>query len=143
MKRIVILFMTALVLVSCSTVEDKLQLTRECQNLMERNDKLRSEMKTLQANVTSLYQEKTALMSNKEPKYIVKFEIKQGTFTLDIGEHIKNQINAIEVEIPVSKDFYYSLSLNQDLTDNFKYGSLIFNGDFSKLHMRVINKRIE
>lgn len=135
--------MTALVLVSCSTVEDKIQLTKECQYLMERNDKMRDEMKILQTNVTNLYHEKSALTSGREPKYIVKFEIKQGTFTLDIGEHIKNQINAIEVEIPVSKDFYYSLSLNQDLTDNFKYGSLIFNGDFSKLHMRVINKRIE
>jgi hypothetical protein len=52
-------------------------------------------------------------------------------------------MNAIEVEIPVSKEFYNRLSVGQDLTDSFKFGSLVMDGDFSSLHMRVKNKRIE
>jgi len=83
------------------------------------------------------------LQSGREPKYIVKFKIKQGTFTLDIFEHAKNEMNSIEIEVPVNRDYYNRLSIGQDITDSFKWGSLVMDGDFSTLHMRVVGKRIE
>lgn len=143
MKKIVFLIVTLIMVTSCYDMQDKIRLQTECDGLISRKSDLTESINSLRRDVASLSNEKNALKNGREPKYIVKFEIKQGTFTLDIGEHIKNQINAIEVEIPVSHDFYNQLSMGQDLTDGFKYGSLIFNGDFSKLHMRVIGKRIE
>jgi hypothetical protein len=52
-------------------------------------------------------------------------------------------MNAIEFELPVDKSFYDKVKIGTDITDAFKYGSLIFNGDFSTLHTSVIGKRIE
>jgi hypothetical protein len=91
------------------------------------------------------YPQKVSAQTQKtnEPTYIVKLEIKQSTFTLDIFEHIKNQVNAIEMEIPVDKRFYDSVRIGQEINRGFKYGSLIFNGDFSTLKVKVIGKRIQ
>ena len=52
-------------------------------------------------------------------------------------------MNSIEVEFPVNKDYYNRLSIGQDMTDKFKWGSLVMDGDFSTLHMKVVGKRIE
>ena len=82
-------------------------------------------------------------MSNGyEPSYILTLEIKQATYTLNIGEHIKNSINAISLQIPVSKKFYNSVSVGTRISNDFKYGSLVFNGDFSELRVTVKDKQI-
>lgn len=150
MKKILLIIVTALVMTSCYTNEDKENLQKECRalemqkaNLNQEISGLRSRKTTLYNEVNDLEKEKSALTNGREILYIVKFEIKQGTFTLDPFEHIKNSMNAIEVEIPVNKDYYNKLSVGQDITDAFKYGSLIMDGDFSTLHMRVKSKRIE
>jgi hypothetical protein len=150
MKKILLIIVTALVMTSCYTNEDKENLQKECRALEMQKSNLNQEVSGLRNRKTTLYnevndleKEKSALTNGREILYIVKFEIKQGTFTLDPFEHIKNSMNAIEVEIPVNKDYYNKLSVGQDITDAFKYGSLIMDGDFSTLHMRVKNKRIE
>lgn len=146
---ILILF-TAIALTSCYTSEDQKRLQDECKSLKTQRDYLRHDIDMYSQNIYNLKQqvsdlnkERVALQSGRELKYIVKFKIKQGTFTLDISEHIKNAMNSIEIEIPVNKDFYNHLSIGQDITDSFKWGSLVVNGDFSTLHMKVIDKRIE
>jgi DNA polymerase III delta prime subunit len=74
--------------------------------------------------------------------YMLQLEIKQSTFTLDIGEHIKNSANAIKLWIPTSKEFYNSISIGSEISDSFKFGSFIFDGDFSNLHVKVIDKKM-
>ena len=76
------------------------------------------------------------------PFYLVTLQIKQSTFTLDIGEHIKNKANAIEVTIAVDKRFYDSVEVGQEISDEFKLGSMLFDGDFSKLKIRIARKQI-
>lgn len=78
-----------------------------------------------------------------EPYYLVTLKIKQSTFTLDIGEHIKNKMNAVEITIAVDKRFYNSVKVGQDISKSFKTGSLLFNGDFSKLKVTVVKKQIK
>ena len=104
---------------------------------------LNGQISALSVEIHDLNAQKNSLVTGKEIKYIVKFKIKQGTFTLDIFEHAKNEMNSIEIEIPVNKDYYNKLTIGQDITDSFKWGSLIVNGDFSTLHMKVVGKRIE
>ena len=65
-------------------------------SLNETIDKLNEDIRNLNA-------EKRALTGGREPRYIVKFKIKQGTFTLDPFEHVKNEMNSIEVEFPVNR----------------------------------------
>ena len=150
MRYIWLLILGLCILCSCNTEGQRDALREECESLRAEVRHLRSETYTLDTRVSALKRdirdlenERKALQSGREPRYIVKFEIKQGTFTIDLGEHIKNNMNAIEVEIPVNKEFYNRLSIGQDLTDSFKWGSLVFDGDFSNLHMRVKAKRIE
>ena len=143
MKKIVFLLFTALVLTSCYDAQDKIRLQSECAALVTRKSELTRSVEVARNEVANLYKEKNALENGKEPAYIVKFEIKQGTFTLDLLEHAKNEMNAIEIEMPVKKEYYDRLYIGQDITDSFKWGSLIVNGDFSTLHMRVIGKRVE
>ena len=72
--------------------------------------------------------------------YVLTLKVKQSTFTLSISEHIKNSMNAIEFNIPVEKSFWESQSIGSELSNHWKPGSLIFNGDFSKLKVTVTNK---
>ena len=158
MKKLFYFMAICLVMVSCRvTDEDYQALKSEYAELAEQYDNLLSKrgslnksilelngtISNLQTEIRDLRIEKKIIESGRTPKYIVKFEIKQGTFTLDPWEHVKNSMNAIEVEIPVDREFYNALKIDQDLTDAFKWGSLVMDGDFSNLHMRVKSKRIE
>ena len=138
MKKILAFIITLACLVSCYTDEDKARLQKECRELSSEVSYLRQRKETLSSEVYSLNNERKALKSGRELRYIVKFKIKQGTFTLDPFEHIKNNMNAIEIEVPVAKDYYNNLKIGQDLTDSFKWGSLVMDGDFSNLHMKVV-----
>lgn len=73
---------------------------------------------------------------------VVTFKIKQSTFSLDIGEHLKNEMNKQFLQLPVDCDFYKTLSVGQELHNQFKMGSFIFNGDFSRLKITVHDKKI-
>lgn len=143
MKKVLFIVAAMFLMTSCYTEDNLISLTNECHKLENSKYELTQQISNLRAEVTSLRQERNVLNSGREPRYIVKFTIKQGTFTLDIFEHIKNDMNAIEVEFPVTKDFYNRVKVGQDMTDAFKWGSLVFNGDFSTLHMRVTGKRVE
>lgn len=151
MKK-VFLFL-AVLLVSCSPShiendikelkQERAALRREKQALVDFNDNMRSSKSELEEEVALLRAEKGALVNGREPRYIITLEIKQGTFTLDIGEHIKNNINKVKMDIPVSRDFFDSVYTGTEINKSFKYGSLLFNGDFSELKVKIIGKRIE
>ena len=140
----------AITLTACYTDEDKAKLQAECKALTQQKVNLQSTISRMNDNISilntqihDLRLQKNSLETGREIKYIVKFRIKQSTFTLDIGEHIKNGMNAIELELPVSKSFYDRVSVGTEISKSFKMGSLLFNGDFSNLHMTVTGKRME
>ena len=150
MKKFLIFVMFAVIFTACYTDDDKARLQEECKSLVQQKENLQSTITRLNDNidylkyqVNDLQTQKSAYQSGREIKYIVKFKIKQSTFTLNIAEHVKNGMNSIEVEIPVSKSFYDRVSVGTELSNSFKMGSLLFNGDFSNLHMTVTGKRIE
>lgn len=125
----------------------------------ERNDRLMNERKQLEAEVNrnrninnqlksqhqvlveQINKDKFVLSTSKTI-YIIKIKIHQTTYTLDIGEHIKNKINDITFEIPVDKAYYDKCSIGQKISDpGLKVGSLIMDGDFSKLNVKIVSKR--
>lgn len=146
----ILLTLLTLLTVSCYTDEYQRRLQEECKSLnsqisylQRQRSNLDKQIYNLNRQVGDLNAERLALQSGRNPNYIVKFKIKQGTFTMDIFEHAKNEMNAIVMEIPVNKEFYNKLSIGQDITDKFKWGSLLMDGDFSTLHMKVVGKRVE
>ena len=150
MKRFLVFAMFAVIFTACYTDDDKNRLQLECKALAQQKENLQSTVSRLNNSKTYLLKQihdlqiqKSAYETGREIKYIVKFRIKQSTFTLDIGEHIKNGMNAIELELPVNKSFYDKVSVGTEISNSFKMGSLLFNGDFSNLHMTVTGKRIE
>ena len=74
--------------------------------------------------------------------YIVRIKIHQTTYSLSVSEHIKNKMNDVEFEIPVDKEYYDNCYIGQTVTDpGLKIGSLLRDGDFSKLKVKITGKR--
>ena len=80
--------------------------------------------------------------SQKNPRYILRIKLKQSHLSLDIREHLKDAMNAIEFEIPVDKDFYNSVSVGTKITDEFRVGSFVLNGSIGKWNMIIIGKDV-
>lgn len=79
----------------------------------------------------------------KSPRYILTLKLKQSHFTLDLFEHAKDAMNAIEFDIPVDAEFYHSVSVGTKVVDEFRAGSFIMNGSFGDWDMTVVNKQIK
>ena len=75
--------------------------------------------------------------------YIVELEIKQSHFTLDLTEHAKDAMNKLTLEIPVDKDYYDNVYVGQEISNNFRMGSLLMKGSFGKWKVTVKNKYIK
>lgn len=80
-----------------------------------------------------------------EPKlaYVLRLKLKQSRMSLDIGKHIKDAVNAVEFELPVSRELYNQVSVGSQLLDNLRVGSLLLRGSFSNWRITVTSKRIE
>ena len=129
------------------------------QETRERNDRLIAERKSIENDINyktnirnELVRQNDALnkqiANNKfaidasKYVYIVKIKIHQTTYSLSISEHVKNSMNNVEFEIPVDKEYYDKCYNGQTVTDpGLKIGSLLRDGDFSKLKIKIIGKR--
>ena len=119
-------------------MKERKQLEVEVNGNRNINEQLKCQHKAL---VEQINKDKFALAASNTI-YIVKIKIHQTTYTLDLEEHIKNKINDIEFEIPVDKAYYDKCSIGQNVSDpGLKLGSLLVNGDFSKLKIKIIGKR--
>ena len=81
-------------------------------------------------------------IDNGLAKYVITFNIKQTHFTLDIGEHLKDAMNDISIEIPVDKEYYDSVEVGDTIDDSFRVGSFIWNGSFGNWKVTVESKDI-
>ena len=119
-------------------MKERKQLEVEVNGNRNINEQLKRQHKAL---VEQINKDKFALAASNTI-YIVKIKIHQTTYTLDLEEHIKNKINDIEFEIPVDKAYYDKCSIGQKVSDpGLKIGSLLVDGDFSKLKVKITGKR--
>lgn len=111
--------------------------------LEQRCEELREEISLLEEQKTAIENEIVdAKVESGTAKYVITFRIKQTHFTLDIGEHLKDSMNEITIEIPVDKEYYDSLSVGDTINDEFRMGSLIMYGSFGSWKVTVDNKEI-
>lgn len=131
---IVLIAMIAITLSGCSktetvTNEDVAKLESEIAKLETERDRLNEEI--LDAKI-----------DNNLAKYVIAFNIKQTHFTLDIGEHLKDAMNDISIEIPVDKEYYDSVEVGDTIDDSFRVGSFIWKGSFGNWKVTVESKDI-
>lgn len=111
---------------------------------MEEKTSLEEEIATLEAYKESLLEEiNTIKEENNIYTYIVKFEVKQSHISLDISNHIKDAMNSLEFEVPVSKTFYDSVEKGDIIDDSFRMGSFLMKGSFGSWKVKVIDKYIQ
>lgn len=93
------------------------------------------------SNINKTIEEQQKVL-NKTAKYIMKLNISQAHFTLDISEHLKDSMNDIEIYIETSKDFYDKYNVGDIISDDFRVGSFIFKGSFGSWKIKVADKQI-
>ena len=131
---IVLIAMIAITLSGCSktetvTNEDVAKLESEIAQLEAERDRLNEEILDTK-------------IDNNLVKYVIAFNIKQTHFTLDIGEHLKDTMNDISIEIPVDKEYYDSVEVGDTIDDSFRVGSFIWKGSFGNWKVTVESKDI-
>lgn len=111
---------------------------------------LDNQIQTLQEEIRALETQKEKLeneivdtkVENGTAKYVITFEIKQSHFSLDLGKHLKDAMNAIEIEIPVDKEYFDSVEVGDTINDDFRVGSLVMKGSFGSWDITVKDKEI-
>ena len=136
MKRgiIVLIAMIAITLSGCSksetvTNEDVAKLESEIAQLEDERDQLNEEILNTK-------------IDNGLAKYVITFNIKQSHFTLDLGEHLKDAMNDISIEIPVDKEYYDSVEIGDTIDNSFRVGSFIWKGSFGNWKVTVESKDV-
>lgn len=76
-----------------------------------------------------------------ETKYFVTINISQSHFTLDLGQHLKDAMNDINIEIMVDKDYYDSFEVGDSINDDFRWGSFITSGSLGNWDITISDKR--
>jgi hypothetical protein len=149
MRKYLLLFTVAMTLFACESnadvKEDIESLRKERTALQNENAWLRQTKYTKESEIATLDEhlaESHIYQSGRTPKYVLGIRLEQSHFTLDITEHAKDAMNAIEFEIPVDKDYYNSVSVGEEIVDDFRVGSFIFNGSLGDWEMTVEHKRV-
>ena len=124
-------------LTSCGEQEQVDFLNQQIAELQTQKSSLEVEITDLENMVVQKKEE------NGTAKYILTLEIKQTHFTLKISEHLKDAMNAIEIQIPVDKEYYDSVEVGQNIADEFRMGSFVFRGTFGNFKVSVIKKEIQ
>ena len=105
--------------------------------------KLESEIAQLEAERDRLNEEiLNTKIDNGLAKYVITFNIKQSHFSLDLGEHLKDAMNDISIEIPVDKEYYDTVEVGDVIDDSFRMGSFIWKGSFGNWKVTVESKDI-
>ena len=135
-KYVIVLIATiAIILSGCSktgtvTNEDIAKLESEIAQLEAERDRLNEEILNTK-------------IDNGLAKYVITFNIKQSHFTLDLGEHLKDTMNDISIEIPVDKEYYDSVEVGDVIDNSFRMGSFIWKGSFGNWKVTVESKGIQ
>ena len=147
---IVLVAVFSILLVSCDNREalkseiaeleaTKANLERDCNNASIDLSDMTNQIGVLEDDIRTL----GIYKRGGSPKYIIRFELKQTHYTLDIGEHIKDSMNSIKFNLPVDKEFYDSINIGEEVVDDFRMGSFVINGSLGNWKMIAREKFVE
>lgn len=145
MKRIIRkIVLTALLLFSVVGCGERERLGAEI-------EELRTEKIELQTEIADLHRDKSALeetvsdirIEHDLVRYIVTLHIGQVHTFWDYTNNIKDSMNAIEIQIPVDKEFFDSVEIGTVINDDLRIGSLIMSGSVGSWDIRISDKSIQ
>ena len=111
--------------------------------LSNRSNELQAEIQELEIQKETLENQIVDMKEEKGiAKYVVTFEIKQSHFSLDVTKHIKDAMNAIEIERPVDKEYYDNVDVGDTINNDFRVGSMVMKGSFGSWDVTVKGKDI-
>lgn len=139
---VVAALVAAIFICGCAPVEE--QYESDIDELRARISYLKSEISSLEAERSELLDEISDIkIENGTAKYVVTFNIRQSHFTLDLGQHLKDAMNDISIQIPVDKEYYDSVRVGDVIDDSFRMGSFLFKGSFGNWNVSVEDKCIQ
>lgn len=151
MKKLLII---TILLFSCSREQREIQKNIERLETKERD--LTSRMFLLKNDVEQLLHRRETLTrevsvleqvkSGKRMVYVLSLKLRQertGLDVFDIEGHIKDKMNESFMDMPVDKNFYETVSVNQVISKEFRYGSLLIGGSASNMVVTVVNKYVK
>lgn len=136
-KWLSIFLVISLIFCLSGCTENPEVLEQKITELKTQINELEIEKKNLEENISDIKVEKGIA------KYVVTFEIKQTHYTLDLEQHMKDEMNAITIQIPVDKEYYDSVSVGTIIDDSFRMGSMVMKGSFGKWKVTVKDKSIQ
>lgn len=140
-KIIILLIISTFILNGCvNKAEVNEELINSQQNKIEQLAKEVSELEEKRSELSEIIED--TKIEKDIAKYIITFNISQSHFTLDIGKHIKDAMNDIDIQIPVDKEFYDNIQEGDILDDTFRMGSLLMEGSFGKWKVKIAKKEI-
>lgn len=145
MKRIIAIIVVLCICVSfVGCVSEEEVLDSNIARLEAKVSELETKISDLETERNALTNEITDIkIENGTAKYVVTFNIRQSHFTLDIGQHLKDGMNSISIQIPVDKEYYDSVEVGDTIADDFRMGSFIFKGSFGTWDITVEDKSVQ
>ena len=145
MKKIVSVLLIVIMIFSlcaCSYKPDE-ALQVEINRLEARKSEINSQIDALEDELNALKQTVTdTKIETGNAKYVITLNIRQTHFTLDIGQHLKDSMNDISIQIPVDKEYFDSVKVGDIIDDSFRMGSFIFKGSWGNWKITVEDKDI-
>lgn len=114
-------------------------------------DDLRTESVSLQTDIADLKRDKAALeaqitnirVEHDLARYIITVHIGQKHTFWDYKNNAKDAINAVEIQIPVDKEYFDSVEIGTVINADLRVGSLIMSGSVGSWDIRITDKIIQ
>jgi hypothetical protein len=124
--------------------EDDVKYIAKIEELRKEQNDIENKISTSKSNLATIEKqiEENKKIAEGSAKYIMKINIAQSHFTLDINEHLKDSMNDVDLYIEVSEEYYNKYNVGDTIADDFRVGSLIFKGSFGSWNIKVTEKQI-
>ena len=144
MKRLIMLVAVLCIFVSlngCATQEEMLR--DNIAELEDRVSELKNEVSALEAQKATVQKEIVDIkVENGTAKYVLTIKVKQKHYNLSLEDHLKDEMNAITIQIPVDKEYFDSVMVGDTIADDFRIGSLVLKGSYGGWNITVEGKEI-
>lgn len=71
----------------------------------------------------------------------ITVELSQTSYTLNVWKHIRNAVNSVQFQLPVSCDFYDQVQIGDELLKKkFRWGSLAVHGSMGTWNLEIVGK---
>ena len=121
-------------------VEINNQLKKENKELINEQKKLNAEMGNMYLEIKEM-KRRHEFWKEDNKQYVVVIKIKEFHYSLNPATFIKDNMNAIKIPIQVSKQFYDSVKIGDNLNSKLRIGSLLIKGNFGDWDVTISEKK--